>query len=383
VVRSKGVRAVHLAFLAALAAGAHHHHHVGPGLLAGAGLVGGFAVGITGMGGGALMTPALVLLFRVDPKVAVASDLVNSLVMKPIGGAVHVRRGTIHWSLVGWMILGSVPSAFLGAFLLNLLGDSQHVQAQVKALLGWALIVASAAIVAKAVLTAREQRRLASLGEQPNQHPYRIKPVPTILVGVVGGTIVGMTSVGSGSLMIVLLMLLYPRLSSKSLVGTDLVQAVPLVGAAALGQLAFGHIDFGLAGALIAGSVPGVYLGARFSAIAPDAVVRPVLVVVLTASALALLVGNHYSSLAWALLIMVVTGLPLWGAVDATLRPSADWQAAGRSRTRWVAAQGIGAPFGVGLLISLLYFARVRAQVVRAALPSDAPTGRGPALATF
>src|SRR5918912_3741563 len=89
-----------------------------PVLLALAGLVGGFAVGLTGMGGGALMTPALVLLFKVEPKVAVASDLVNSLVMKPIGGSVHARRGTTHWKLVGWMVAGSVPAAFAGAFLL-------------------------------------------------------------------------------------------------------------------------------------------------------------------------------------------------------------------------------------------------------------------------
>src|SRR5437763_16605855 len=101
-----------------------------------AGLAGGFTVGLTGMGGGALMTPALVLLFKVEPKVAVASDLVNSLIMKPIGGAVHVRRGTIQWPLVRWMVVGSVPSAFSGAFLLNQLGDSKPVQTRLKGLFG-------------------------------------------------------------------------------------------------------------------------------------------------------------------------------------------------------------------------------------------------------
>lgn len=343
-----------------------HSHHVSSGLLAVAGLVGGFAVGVTGMGGGALMTPALVLLFKVDPKVAVASDLVNSLVMKPIGGAVHLRRGTIHWSLVGWLVLGSVPAAFFGAFLLNQLGDSKHVQTQVKELLGWALLVASTAIVAKAVLTVRARRRMAP-GEEPNVQPHSIKPVPTVLVGVAGGVIVGMTSVGSGSLMIVLLMLLYPRLSSKSLVGTDLVQAIPLVASAALGQFVFGHIDFGLAGALILGSIPGVYLGARFSALAPDTIVRPVLVAVLIASALALLVGSNYRVLGWLLVMVALTAVPLWGAVDATLRRSADWEGIGRSRTRWVAVQGIGAPFGIGFLASLAYFAKVRREVERAA----------------
>ncbi len=344
----------------------HHSTSASPVLLALAGLVGGFAVGLTGMGGGALMTPALVLLFNVDPKVAVASDLVNSLVMKPIGGGVHLRRGTIQWRLVGWMVAGSVPAAFLGAFLLNRLGDSKHVQSEIKALLGWALLVASLAIIAKAALTARESRRLSAAGLEPNLAPHSIKPVSTLLVGVAGGFIVGMTSVGSGSLMIVLLMLLYPRLASKSLVGTDLVQAVPLVLSAALGQLLFGHIDFGLAGALILGSVPGVYLGARSSAVAPDGVVRPVLVSVLVASALALLIPNNPARLASVLGVVAVTAVALWGAVDATLRPRAAWEAAGHSRTRWVALQGIGAPFLIGFFAALLYFFDVRGQVVRA-----------------
>jgi uncharacterized membrane protein YfcA len=355
-----------LGAVATLAARSGQNPQVSSWLLALAGLVGGFAVGLTGMGGGALMTPALVLLFKVDPKIAVASDLVNSLVMKPIGGAVHFKRGTIHWSLVGWLVVGSVPAAFLGAFLLNQLGDTKQVQTQVKELLGWALLVASSAIVAKAVLAVRARRRMAP-GEEPNEQPHTIKAIPTLLVGAVGGLIVGMTSVGSGSLMIVLLMLLYPRLSSKSLVGTDLVQAIPLVASAALGQLVFGHINFGLAGALILGSIPGVYLGARFSALASDAIVRPVLVAVLVASALALLVGTNYRILGWALVMVALTAIPLWGAVDATLRRTADWDRIGRSRTRWVAVQGIGAPFGIGFLASLAYFAKVRSQVEAAA----------------
>lgn len=354
---------------------AHHSTSANPVLLALAGLVGGFAVGLTGMGGGALMTPALVLLFKVEPKVAVASDLVNSLVMKPVGGTVHARRGTVVWRLVACMVAGSVPAAFFGAFLLNQFGDSKAVQTEIKALLGWALLVAAVAIVAKAALTVRESRRLSAMGQQPNPEPYTIKPVSSVLIGVTGGFIVGMTSVGSGSLMIVLLMLLYPRLSSKALVGTDLVQAVPLVMSAALGQLLFGHVDFGLAGALVIGSVPGVYLGARSSALAPDGVVRPVLVSVLAASALALLIPDNPTRLAWAFAIVAITAVPLWGAVDATLRPSAAWRAAGHSRTRWVALQGIGAPFGIGLVASALYFFGVRRDVLAAeeAAPASAP----------
>lgn len=349
------------------------HTRVNPVLLAMAGLVGGFAVGVTGMGGGALMTPALVLLFKIDPVVAVASDLVNSLVMKPIGAGVHLKRGTIHWSLVGWMVAGSVPSAFFGAFVLNQFGDSKQVQTGVKELLGWALLLASTAIVARSVLTARARQRRTPT-EVANEQAYVIKPIPTLLVGVVGGFIVGMTSVGSGSLMIVLLMLLYPRLSSKSLVGTDLMQAIPSAAEATLGQFFFGHINFGVAGALILGSVPGVYLGARFSSHAPDRIVRPILVGILVASALALLIGSNYNALAFALATVVVTAIPLWGAVDATLRRTADWQAIGRSRTRWVAVQGLGAPFGIGLLASAVYFFHIRRRLVPAPATPTTPT---------
>ncbi|MGI8491902.1 MAG: sulfite exporter TauE/SafE family protein [Acidimicrobiales bacterium] len=356
----------HPLYVLALAARASGAHHPSGWLLMAAGLLGGFAVGISGMGGGALMTPMLVLLFKVDAKVAIASDLVNSLVMKPIGGGVHGRRGTIHWGLVGRLVAGSVPAAFLGAFTLSRLGGGRHVQSEVKAVLGWALIVACASLLAKMALAARYPR--ASRGGATEVEPYVVKTLPTVLVGIAGGFVVGLTSVGSGSLMIVLLMLLYPRLSSRSLVGTDLVQAVPLVASAALGQLLFGHIDFGLAGALIAGSVPGVYIGARVSSRAPDGIVRPVLVFLLTASALALLFGNNNHGLAWALGVVVMTGVPLWGAVDAALRPASAWEGAGRRRSTWIVLLGVGAPFGIGLLAAVGYFTRVRRSLIAAAV---------------
>ncbi len=135
------------------------------------------------------------------------------------------------------------------------------------------------------------------------------------------------------------------------------------MASATLGQLIFGHVDFGLAGALILGSVPGVYLGARVSARASDAIVRPVLVFVLAASALALLFANNNAGLAWALGIGLVTGLPLWAAVDGSLRQSSAWDAAGRDRIRWVAALGVGAPFGLGLPVAVVYFMRVRPRL--------------------
>ncbi len=289
-------------------------HHPGNWLLAIAGLIGGLAVGITGMGGGALLTPVLVLILKIDPKVAIASDLVNSLVMKPIGGGVHLRHGTIHKPLVGRLVVGSVPAAFLGAYTLNRLGG-KHVQAEVKSALGWALVMACASLVTKTYLAARGRRRDGGVGSVGPAGPQAIKTAPTVLVGVAGGFVVGMTSVGSGSLMIVMLMLLYPGLTSKSLVGTDLVQAVPLVASAVLGQYAFGHIDFGIAGGLLAGSIPGVYVGARVSAKAPDGIVRPVLVLVLATSALSLLLDNTSHGTAWAFGIGVLAaGTYLWAS---------------------------------------------------------------------
>src|SRR5579864_1232844 len=234
--QTSGIGPMHL-LVGHLAVAIHHHHaalSTSGWALAVAGAIVGFTVGLTGMGGGALMTPILVLIFGVTPTTAVSSDLLASLVMKPIGGSVHFRKGTINWSMVRWLCIGSVPAAFSGVFILKGLGSGQQVQHDITLLLGWALLVASVAMVAKAALQGREAKRLAEAGEQANEQPHRIKPLPTLIVGIAGGLIVGLTSVGSGSLMIVLLMLLYPRLSARTMVGTDLVQAIPLVGAATL-----------------------------------------------------------------------------------------------------------------------------------------------------
>src|SRR5947208_12914438 len=127
--------------------------------IAAAGLIVGFTVGLTGMGGGALMTPILVLIFHTQPLAAVSSDLVASLVMKPIGGSVHARRGTVNWSLVRWLVIGSVPAAFSGVLILRSLGDGRDVQDGIKVLLGWALLVASVAMVAKSVIQAKSSAR--------------------------------------------------------------------------------------------------------------------------------------------------------------------------------------------------------------------------------
>ena len=251
--------------------------------LALAGLGVGFVVGLTGRGGGALMTPLLVLLFKVQPLAAVSSDLVASFVMKPIGAGVHLKRGTVNLQLVKWLVLGSVPTAFCGALILDNLGDGDVVQDRTKLLLGCALLLAATSMVLRRRFTRN------GIDVRGDDVLLTVKPLPTFLIGLAGGLIVGLSSVGSGSLMIVMLLALYPTLTASELVGTDLVQAIPLVGAAALGHLLFGDFRLGLTGSLLIGAVPGVYVGAHVSSRAPDRLIRPVLVVVLAASGLKLL----------------------------------------------------------------------------------------------
>jgi uncharacterized membrane protein YfcA len=270
-----------------------------------AGLIVGFVIGLTGMGGGALMTPVLVLLFGVNPGAAVSADVVTSLVLKPFGGSVHVRRRTVNWRLVRWLMIGSIPSAFLGAYLLDeVIGTDNQVT--VKRILGWVLLVAAGAILAKLVLQARRNDAPVTA----MMDPALVRPAPTLVIGALGGLIVGMTSVGSGSLIIVALMLIYPKLSSKEMVGTDLVQAIPLVGAAAFGHYLFGHLDISIISSVLLGAIPAVMLGAHFSSKGADRYIRPVLVAVLAISALGLLgVGNGWllaAAIAAATILAVV-----------------------------------------------------------------------------
>lgn len=262
-----------------------------PGLIAacfGIGIV----VGLTGMGGGALMTPVLVLFFNIPPLTAVSSDLVAAAVMKPVGGAVHLRRGTVNLQLVKWLCVGSVPAAFAGVLLMRALGTGEQLQGIVQLSLGVALLIAASGLAVRAYLRLleRARRRDGSADPLPQGRPeVQLRIVPTVVVGVIGGLVVGMTSVGSGSLVIISLMALYPLLKASSLVGTDLVQAVPLVASAALGHILFGDFQLALTTSLIIGSVPGAWIGARLSSRAPGGFVRRALAFVLLASSLKLL----------------------------------------------------------------------------------------------
>jgi uncharacterized membrane protein YfcA len=278
-----------------------------------AGLIVGVVVGLTGMGGGALMTPILVLFFHTTPSAAVSSDLVTSLFMKPIGGAVHWRRATVHRQIVKWLLIPAVPSAFAGVFVLNALGG-KSAEDRIKFILGVALVLAFVAMVLRLLMRRTEQ----VAGDDGLDTPVR-RP-RTILIGMLGGLVVGMTSVGSGSMIIVALMWLYPRLSNRALVGTDLVQAVPLVGAAALGHVLFGDVNVGVTAWLLVGSLPGVFVGAQISSRTTAPWLRPVLAAVLLASAMkllnapSLLTGGISVAVALLLLFVLPWILPQRGA---------------------------------------------------------------------
>jgi uncharacterized protein len=273
--------------------------HIDPYIVLGSAVVG-LLVGVTGAGGGALMTPMLILLFSVKPSTAISSDLVAAVVMRPIGAAVHMTKKTVNFSLVGWMVAGSVPMALLGSYVLHLMGNSTSAQHNVEITLGAALLLGAAAMVLRTFLDRRSgQARLGVV------HELTVHPARTVAIGMVGGFVVGMTSVGSGSLMIVLLLFLYPALGANQLVGTDLTQAVPLTLAAALGSLAFGHVELSVTTSLVIGSVPAVVVGSFLSSRAPDRYIRPAIMFVIFASGLKY-VGVGTTALGWILCATVM-----------------------------------------------------------------------------
>lgn len=287
----------------------------------------GIVVGLTGMGGGALMTPVLVIFFGIPPLAAVSSDLVASAVMKPVGSFVHIRHGRVDWRLVRWLCLGSVPAAFLGVLVIKSMGNGERLQHGVQIALGAALLLAVIGLVARSYLGMAEHaaRRAARLpeGMPPSDagRPVtktvprvRVRPLPTVALGAVGGLVAGMTSVGSGSLIIVALLMLYPTLRAGDLVGTDLVQAVPLVASAALGHLIFGDFQFNVTSALLIGAIPGVYLGAQVSARAQGGFVRRALAIVLLASSLKLLNASN-TQLVIGVAGAIVLGPLVWMAL--------------------------------------------------------------------
>ena len=257
-------------------------------------------VGLTGMGGGALMTPMLVFFFGVPPLTAVGSDLVVSAVTKPFGAFVHLRRRTADLRLTGLLCAGSVPAAFSGVFVARLIGRGGTLQEVVAITTGVVLVIAATAVGVKAYADVRRAAGGRREVTEEASGQLSLRPILTILIGILTGLGVGMTSVGSGSLVIVALTTAYPLMPVRRLVGTDLVQAVPMVFAAAAAHLIAGDVQMSVTTALLAGGIPGVVLGSLLSSRAPSGMLRPVLAVVLLASGMKLL-NVPLPIIAWAL----------------------------------------------------------------------------------
>jgi uncharacterized membrane protein YfcA len=269
-----------------------------------AGLMVGFLIGLTGMGGGSLLAPIMILLFRVPPLWAVTSDVTYSAITKGFGTIIHARQHQINFRAGLWLACGSVPAILVSVFLV------QYVRAHYGHLIntillhaiGYTLVLVAVLLLARPYLL-RYAERLASKrkkaaletgesgnpGEGKEGNPSWYRRLLLMLAGAFVGFLVGLTSVGSGTLIIVTLAFLYPELGPKKLVGTDIFQAFLLLLAGMVGYLSSGSINWEIVGLLLLGSLPGVYIGSKLSKFIPDQVLNPVLAVVLAVSGLKLI----------------------------------------------------------------------------------------------
>jgi uncharacterized membrane protein YfcA len=238
----------------------------------------GLIVGVTGVGGGSLMTPLLVLLFGVAPATAVGTDLLYASLTKTMGGWVHARRDTVDWKIVGLLSMGSLPAAVLTILTLKYLAlDEKTLRGLVTGVLSVALLLTGTALLVKDQVKKIAQRKNGMMIELH----HRYLPAATIVTGALVGILVTISSVGAGALGMVVLLFLYPRHQTVKLVGTDIVHAVPLTALAGMGHLALGTVDLVLLGSLLLGSLPGIYIGSHLSAKVPEKVLRNVLAVIL------------------------------------------------------------------------------------------------------
>ncbi len=223
-----------------------------------AGFVVGWLVGLTGVGGGSLMTPILMLLFSIKPAVAVGTDLLYASVTKTAGILAHGKLGNIDWKIVTRLSIGSIPASLATIVLLkNINIDSTAAISTIKFWLGLALIITSIAVILR--------NKLISMLSGNSVVPEKFVDIATVLLGIVLGSLVTMTSVGAGALGVTALIALYPRKKITTIVGTDIAHAVPLTLVAGLGHASLGTINYGLLGILLIGSIPGIYIGSHMS----------------------------------------------------------------------------------------------------------------------
>jgi uncharacterized protein len=245
----------------------------------------GILVGMTGIGGGSLMTPMLILVFGVTPTTAIGTDLAYAAVTKTVGGYKHWKQRTVDLELSTWMAIGSVPAAVFGVYFLTLLENwlGDDFDDAVIVLLAGALLLTGTATLVRALLKRMQERERDTIDME------RRHKVAAVLLGLSVGFVLGVTSAGSGALIAVGLILFF-RLSPQRVVGTDVFHAAILMWAAGLSHVVAGNVDFGLVGTILIGSVPGVWLGSHWSVRVDPAILRVTLAVVLIGAGLALLI---------------------------------------------------------------------------------------------
>jgi uncharacterized protein len=240
----------------------------------------GVLVGMTGMGGGSLMTPLLILIFGIQPTTAIGTDIVYSAITKTVGGWRHLKLGTVNMELVRWLSFGSVPAAVAGVALVSVVADhvgEDKLDALVYAVLGGTLLMVGIITLARALIL----RKL--IDERDRFEVEKRHKVAAIVIGATTGFVIGITSAGSGTVIAILLIAVY-RLAPKKVVGTDVFHAAILLWAAGLAHVVGGNVDFGLAGNILVGSIPGVIIGSALSDKAPQGFIRTALGLVLIGS---------------------------------------------------------------------------------------------------
>ncbi len=255
-------------------------------LSAAAGFGVGLMVGMTGVGGGALMTPILVLLFGVAPAAAVGTDLWFAALTKLVGGVVHQARGSVDWQVLHRLLAGSLPASVLTLLWLHLANVPQLGHGLMLKALGGVILLTALATMLRGQLHAFGQ----ALRTRAPVRFLQVQPAMTVLAGATIGFLVTLTSVGAGALGVVMLLYLYPlRMTPSRLVGTDIVHAIPLTMVAGTGHLLMGNVDLSLLGNLLLGSIPGVVCGAQLGHRVPEAALRAAIALVLTAVGIRLL----------------------------------------------------------------------------------------------
>jgi len=242
----------------------------------------GLLVGVTGVGGGSLMTPLLVFLFGFKPAIAVGTDLLFAAITKTTGVWVHHgKHGSVDWKVVGLMSLGSLPAALTTIFAIrHLVTLGKETSGLITYSLGIALILTAVALLIRSYLTRNTERPVEN-GPVSTGRFNGMQVPATIFTGVVLGSLVTLSSVGAGALGTIAILFLYPKMSTLKVVGTDLAHAIPLTAVAGLGHLSLGHVDLSLLGSLLIGSLPGIWIGSHVGAKIPEKVLRPILASIL------------------------------------------------------------------------------------------------------